>query len=290
MRNLLKADLLRVVKDRLFIALIILCFVLSLMSPILTGFITLIVSSKDNTRELVSAASNALMAFTPLNNFGLILTIFMCVILCKDFNNGTIRNKIIAGKSRLAVFASNTITTIIFTTSFMLFGFLLSLGGNLIFFDLGLTTEKMVQDFWLSIGLSLLGWILISIVVSFFSTIIKNSGLVSVTILGIGFVLVIVSTVISTSISIEKASDNPSEGLIKTLEFFQTINVPAVMTNRIGISAESGDIVAEILVTLTGARGGYDAVFYLEYCGSCVLVSTALFVGGYFIFRRKNLK
>ena len=117
MIDLLKADLKRAVKDKLFIVLSIIAVVFAFITPLLYKFIFEIMEvDVESMQELdiISGTINAKAmffgAFSLGNNFGLILPLFVAIIICKDFSSGTIRNKIICGKSRASIYFSLLIT------------------------------------------------------------------------------------------------------------------------------------------------------------------------------------
>ena len=46
------------------------------------------------------------------NNLGLILSVLIGILVCRDFLSGTVRNKIIAGRNRLQIYLSLLISAV----------------------------------------------------------------------------------------------------------------------------------------------------------------------------------
>ena len=143
MIDLLKTDLKRAVKDKMFIVLCIIGGAFAVITPILYKVIFVLLGIDEEAMQefevlgmgFASAKSVFFSAFSLSNNFGLILPVLVAIILCKDFSHGTIRNKIICGKSRTSIYFSLLITCVILICSFILAHALLTLFISLIFFD-----------------------------------------------------------------------------------------------------------------------------------------------------------
>ena len=114
MIDLLKTDLKRAVKDKLFIVICIIAGAFAIITPLLYKVIFVVLKFDEEAMQelemlgmgIMNAKSIFFSSFSLGNNFGLILPIFVAIILCKDFSNGTIRNKIICGKSRTSIYFS----------------------------------------------------------------------------------------------------------------------------------------------------------------------------------------
>ena len=109
MLRLLKTDLLRVIKDKLFIVVCILCVGFALFTPTIYKLLELLLTEDEADilfGSLFQAKDIFYASFSLTNNFGLILPILLSIIICKDFTYGTVRNKIICGHSRTNVFFS----------------------------------------------------------------------------------------------------------------------------------------------------------------------------------------
>ena len=138
MRNLLKTDIQRVLKDRLFMILCIIAGAFALVGPLLYKLLFNALEVEEMLGMLgmsVNGKSLFFNAFKPGDNFGLVAPILLAVILCKDFSHGTIRNKIICGKSRTSIFFSLFSTALIFICGIMLAHALITLAIALLFFE-----------------------------------------------------------------------------------------------------------------------------------------------------------
>ena len=102
MRELFRADLKRVLKDKLLMVMGILAVVFALITPLLYAAIFSSGGLLDDPMfsSLVSAKGQFFQSFSMTNNLGLIAPVLLAIVLCKDFSFGTVRNKIIAGKRR----------------------------------------------------------------------------------------------------------------------------------------------------------------------------------------------
>ena len=107
MRSLLKTDLRRIFKDKLFLVVCILGTVLAFFTPLLYKGLATVIGVQDELLGLLADSKSMFFsAFAPGTNFGFILPILLSLVLCKDFGYGTVRNKIICGKSRAKIFFS----------------------------------------------------------------------------------------------------------------------------------------------------------------------------------------
>lgn len=114
MNNLLKADLYRIVKSKLFLIICIITAGLPLLTVLIyfgVSKISLLVSDFADFggvtftgRQLISES------FVLSSNMGLILPIFITIFIAMDISNGTLRNKLIAGKSRPAIYFSHLVS------------------------------------------------------------------------------------------------------------------------------------------------------------------------------------
>jgi ABC-type transport system involved in multi-copper enzyme maturation permease subunit len=127
MSKLIKYDLRKIVKSKLFLASAILV-------PLLTLFVTWIVTSIfSDLLSYDAGAPTGLVGFImslPLSgsNYGItLLIILMIVLLAKDFSSGTIRNKIVAGYKRTEIFFASYIATVIATIAIIAVSYALSM-------------------------------------------------------------------------------------------------------------------------------------------------------------------
>jgi len=110
MNRILKADFRKFLSGKLFIVMMVLLVVFPLLS---SAFLSLVFKGLGENFDIGMSAETAFYSsFSPLNNYGLMLMIFMIIILLADFNQNTIRNKVVAGYSKEAIYLSGTIFTL----------------------------------------------------------------------------------------------------------------------------------------------------------------------------------
>ena len=274
MKGLLKADFKRVFKDKLLIVMAILAVVFALITPLLYA---LLFSGTDEmvsgmVSGLVSAKANFFSSFSVGNNLGLIAPVLLAIALCKDFSYGTVRNKIIAGKSRSAIFLSLFITCSVIFVAVMLLHAFVTLGVSLIFFDYQ-QGDFTVSDFWYfmeSLALDILTLLFVAAMLSWLCACMKNVGLVIVLYIAISFVLVLAGSIMQmVAMVMETVGGN--EKTISVLKFLDRINVGSAVT-YIG----------------TGTKYTLEDILYLTLPSTVGLLG---FLGlGLWRFNRKDLK
>ena len=275
MIDLLKTDFKRVLKDKLFIVLCIIAGAFALITPLLYKaiFSLLDITAEDMSEMAMlgvgfDAKSMFFGAFSLGNNFGLILPVFIAIIMCKDFGNGTIRNKIICGKSRANIYFSLLITCAVFTCAFILAHALLTLLVALIFFDYQ-PTKFTASDFgylMASIGFEMLVFTLISAILTFFIVFMKNAGLSIVMYFVVLFAMIIIGGITQASVMFVE----PTDSAFKILEFFNVANVFTTMAIGSGTSYELKQVLYILLPNLA------------------VLFATVTL--GFVVFRKKDIK
>ena len=116
MKNLLKADFYRLLKNKLVIISSIIAVALPfLIIGMMYGLKMFLKATDPDTADmfdiLVNSHTMVSSAFSFTNNFGIVLPVFAALIVMADITSGTIRNKIILGYSRHKIFASHFIVT-----------------------------------------------------------------------------------------------------------------------------------------------------------------------------------
>ncbi len=227
MGNLIKSDFKRVLKDKLFLVVCILGIVFALITPLLY---MLIVGGADSALELlpidISAKTNFFESFAPGNNLGLIAPVLLAIILCKDFSFGTVRNKIIAGKTRTSIFMSMYVVCFVVLWAVILLHALLTLTVSLLFFDYQ-SGGFHIEDFWYlmeSIAFEVLIYLFIAALICWLCATMKNVGLVIVLFVAINFVLTMVASILQLCVMFLEA-DAASENTLNILKFLQKINI-----------------------------------------------------------------
>ncbi len=276
MIDLLKTDLKRAVKDKLFIVICIIAGAFAIITPLLYKVIFVVLEFDEEAMQelemlgmgIMNAKSIFFSSFSLGNNFGLILPIFVAIILCKDFSNGTIRNKIICGKSRTSIYFSLFFTCAILICSFILMHALLTLLLSLLVFDYQ-STPFTASDFGYlmgSIALEILVYLFVCALLTFFIVCMKNAGLSIVMFFIISFLMIIIGGITQAMVLFA----DPATTSYKILEIFNTANV--FSTSIIG----------------NGTSYKLNEILYLVLPNVCIMA--ILIVLGLSIFKKKDLK
>lgn len=270
MRSLLKTDLRRIFKDKLFLVVCILGTLLASFTPLLYKGLALFIGIDD---ELIVMFANGksmfFSAFAPGSNFGFILPILLALVLCKDFGYGTVRNKIICGKSRVKIFLSMFFSGTIVMCGTILLHALLTLGIALCFFPY--QAEVFTMDSFgymmLSLLFSLLIYVFISAFVCFLSVSMKSAELAVIIYVAANLFFNIVGGIISAATMIGSLFPNfPT----KLFEILQRINLFNASYIGQGTTYTHTDVLCLLIATFTG-------------------IGLSLFLG-ITVFRKKDIK
>ncbi|MBQ7106261.1 MAG: hypothetical protein IJN93_01940 [Clostridia bacterium] len=228
MTELLKIDLRRVLKDKLLIVVGILAATFALITPILY---VVLFGSQDMMDDpmianLITAKSQFFQNFSMGNNLGLIAPVLLAIVLCKDFSFGTVRNKIIAGKSRTSIYLSLFTVCSVTLIAAMLLSSFLTLGVSLIFFDYQPTdfTGSDFVYFLVSLALEILVLIFMAALLSWLCAVAKNVGTVIVLYVAISFGLVMIGSITQVVIGLFDMLGG-SETVLKIVQFVDRINI-----------------------------------------------------------------
>lgn len=259
MKSLLKADFRRILKDKLLIVMGILAVAFAAFTPLLYALMFSSMDAMDDAllSSFVSAKSHFFNAFSIGNNVGLIAPVLLAIALCKDFSYGTVRNKIISGKSRSQIFLSLFITCSVIFIAVMLLHAFVTLGISLIFFDYQADPFTLGDFgyFMASLGMSLLILLFVAALLSWLCACMKNVGLVIVLYIAFNFLLALVSSILMVVIPILEATGG-SQNTIDILTFINRINV-ANAISYIGVldSYTLDDVLYLTLPSLIGILG-----------------------------------
>lgn len=270
MLDLIRADLKRVVSDRLFLVVCLIAAALAVVSPLLYGALALLAGEEMELAlsmmgVTLSGRSMFFDALVPGNNAGLIVPVFLVILLSKDFTWGTVRNKIVTGKSRDRIFLSLFATAACVTLGVMLAQAILSsLVGSLIF---GFQPEAFTAaDFGylaLSVLFEVLLYLMIAALVSFITVLSPN--------MGVGIVLYVAVTMLFTLVG--GLTSSAVFLFEETPLWLEIVNRANLFTSHViggGTAYSPEDVLYILIPTLAG---------------------TALFtLGGMLIFRKKDLK
>ena len=118
MLSLLKADFFRIYKGKLARIGLIVAVVLPILMVLMYYGVEQLndVLTEEDTMglELFGATTLIKSSFSLGYNIGLVITIFSTIFVSLDISSGTLRNKLIAGHSRTAIYCSHLITTMIY--------------------------------------------------------------------------------------------------------------------------------------------------------------------------------
>ncbi len=272
MRNLYVTDIKRILKDKLFLVTCILAGVFSAVNPLLYKLLFVALGIEDAGGMMINSKSLFFTAFAPGDNLGLIMPILIAIIVCKDFSQGTVRNKIISGKSRASIFLSHFLTASTVISFIILAHALLTLGISLCFFPYH-NDPFTAADFgylMTSVGFKMLIYVAIAATVTFIATISKNMGICIVLYLAVSLGLSIVGS-LTTIIT----------------------QLPDILMDKESIAfkiIEIADYLNYYTSTLIGSGSSYTGkeVFYILL--SPILTIAGSIGLGIFKFSRKNLK
>ena len=276
MKELLKTDLRRMVKDKLFLIAIIVGLVFATSTPLMyKGLIDMLdnEAGADIFGALMNSKTILGSSFSPMNNFGLILPILIAIVIYKDISYGTIRNKIISGKSRISIYLSLFISGAILMGGCMLIYALIQFGLGSLLLEYS-PTVNLVDDIpfvILTLLFGLLSYLFITAVLVFLCTNLKNVGGAIVLYFGITFVLMIIGSITSLAYTTIEMMDG-NKTLITVFEFLSNINILYHLSSVIGY-----------VESYTNTQ-----IFYIIF--DTVVFSGVITLLGILTFRKKDLK
>ena len=268
MRNLYITDLKRILKDKLFLIACILGGVFAPLTPLLNKILFSVLDLEELVGGMLDAKSMFFGAFLPGDNLGLVMPILISIIVCKDFSQGTVRNKIISGKSRSAILLSHFLSSASVMCFLMLAHGLLTLAFSLCLFPYqsGKFTMSDFGYFMLSLLFEMIVYLAIAAIVTFIATISKNMGICILLYLALSFGLSLIGSIFMTA----GAFLDENSAWFGIVEF---INAPNFFTSNLiggGVTYSAKDILYILLSPI------------LTIAGSLLL--------GIRLFARKNLK
>lgn len=275
MLNLFVADLKRILKDKLLIAIILCCIGFAIFTPALNKGLEFIYTDILEMEEGLGIYAITVIptAFAPLGDFGLIISILMVIIIRKDFNYGTIRNKIIAGNSRFKIYLSTSLASAVFVCITMLIYSIIMLLFSTMMFDFAPSGEmsKAVPYAILTILFGVLFYFCITAILMFMSLIFKNSAISIIIYIVLLFVVQIVLG-IAVGVSEGLTQEGGYKGIVNFIDFLCKCNPYYLQAYVFPADIEyyKSDIVACILTPIVWS----------------VVVSAF----GFIIFRKKDLK
>lgn len=268
MRNLYVTDLKRILKDKLFMVTCILAGVFALINPLLNKLLFSFLGIEDILGSTVNAKSMFFAAFAPGDNLGLIMPILISIIVCKDFSQGTVRNKIISGKSRTTIFLSHLFSSATVMCAIMLLHALLTLVISLLFFPYQETSFTLGDFGYIlaSVFFAMLVFFAISAITTFFATCAKNIGICILLYLAVSLGLSIIGTIFQVAVIFV----DPETTSYTVIEFLNALNI--------------------YTSTLIGAGTSYGVKEVIYAILPSVMITAGVTLFGIYRFNRKNLK
>ena len=269
MLSLIRTDLKRILKDKLLIVIGILCVVFAVLTPLLLFAVSGISAE---TAEMLGMAINAktlfFQAFNPANDFGLVCAILICIILCRDFAYGTVRNKLICGKTRTQVYLSSFIACAIVVCSLMVIYAFFTLGVSLLIFDYQATAFTLSDLGYavLSLGFKILTCIVVSALLNFLCSALKSGGVSLLIYIAVTMLFSIVGTALSMA-----QPYLPNNEVIKTI-------VEALVYCNVFSTAVVGN-------TMT-----YSFLQIVWIIASNIVLGLGFFFVGLSVFKKKDIK
>lgn len=274
MLDLLKTDLKRVFKDKLFLITCIVAVAFAVTMPVLYKVLYTMVEMPPELSGMAALAVDAKsLCFTtmmPGDNFGLILSVLLAIILCKEFSQGTIRNKIIGGRSRLQVYLSLFFTCAIVVCGVMLAYGILSLCVSLCLFEYQhepATPFHTVGYLLISFGFEMISYLFVAAMLTFFIVVMKNAGLSIVLYVAAAFFCTLVGGVVS---GVMAFADPANKLLYNFLQILNDINIFTSSAIGRGVSYSLREVLCIVL--------------------PCLFGGAAFVFGGIFVFKKKDIK
>ena len=292
MLNLLKADLYRISKDKLFIVSLIICLVLAIVIPLgyfgitmLTNEITIksfeasgataedIQLLRQQCRDqMLPAYTLTKLMTSAASPFGIVLGVFIIILLGKD--RETCRNKIIVGKSRGEIYFANLLLTLIVYIGFMVLYTLVTYLSSIMVLSTDFGT-----DAWhvlAGIGLRLAALAGTALGISFFTTAFHNNALPIVLHIIINYLSMCVAIfMLAFGAASDVLASGGSEGqaaaeqVLSGVKIISGINFP---------------------FSLFGMLGDFSAETIISFVLTIFILGTLFLSLGYVIFKHKKLK
>ena len=203
MLKLLKADFYRILKSKLTYIILGIVALFPLITTLLYYGIDVLTMAalNDEELELYSLFNSKMLitsSFSLSNNCGIVIPIFAGIFICMDVTSGTLRNKIICGNSRLAIYLSHLTTAVVFNVVMILIYFFSTVAFSSIFFDYG--TEFNAEEFKYILKVIVLGVLAFAFIASistFFALSMKSLAPTIIFTIVFGIFLTLITTIVS---------------------------------------------------------------------------------------------
>jgi len=141
MNKLLKANFYHIFKSKLTLIAFILVPVMPLLATLIFYGLALLLlpngMSHESVRTMFQSKTLISNAYSISSNLGLVIPVFSGIFICADISNGTLRNKIIVGNSKLRIYLSHLISSIIFNVILISIYAALTVLFSTLFFEYG---------------------------------------------------------------------------------------------------------------------------------------------------------
>lgn len=148
MLKLIKLDLIKIFRDKLFIVMAVISLAVALLNPLIIKGISFMLSNIEDVGGTipVSAREFAFISFGVSGGCTIVVLIFLPIIIYKDYSNGVIRNKIIYGKSRTEIYLSLLITMFVVAFIVLFISSMAAFALSLAMFPYVMAGEVVVAD------------------------------------------------------------------------------------------------------------------------------------------------
>lgn len=315
MNRLFKLQIFRFFRDTQVFILGIIAFAYAFISAFVIGFLNFV--SNSGSTSLFSSSRMILSSFSPFGMMVIIFPILIIVFFVREANYGTMRNQIVSGFSKGKIFIADALFILVVAIVFMLIYQLIMFGVLSVFktpffvdvynhaIDPFHLTAGEVATYWGGFFVKYgLGWLNFLVLISILTSAIlvfKNVPLplmFSVVLPIIGMVAIFIGiTIVSTN-----APRTNDGATIQDLENYYNIirNIaeflPPYQSIVIGDLVGITESFQEVCVYQPGGNTCVPGLFTINtafivktICTSLVL-SSSFYVGGYFIFRKLDLK
>lgn len=174
MRNLLKADFFRLIKNKLLYVAIGLAiglpFLISGLSIALIELLNYLMSMTEGGAMTIplNGLSFISTTFSYGDNLGLIIPIFASIVIMGDVNSGTLRNKITIGHKRHNIYLSHFIVTLTFLMSIMILYALVNSFCSFVIVG-GVNFQKIIESLIYFYITGLISFVFIASIITFFA-------------------------------------------------------------------------------------------------------------------------
>lgn len=295
MSDLLASDFSRLIKSQVFYAVLAFCMEYPICEVVVTY-----VNNKDSKNPVTQMDGYLNSCFLV---FGIMIAVFVSLFVGSEYSDGTMRNKLIAGYSRPAIYMSDFAVCIIAGVIFQIaYVITIAVLFYAVFNNGSGEASPPVLNMSLSsvLEMQLIGFYIIAAYTAIFllfSILLQSRSNAAVVSLALALVMFAVGINLSNKVSVKVADVNQPteimqaieeaqrggelEGIQRTLFLFLDDFLPSCQSTRLSNSYYSES--TQMTISYVPPR----ASTYAMYDGGIVVVTTAL---GLLLFRKKDLK